>query len=99
MQRLQKENAKAEEDLLKVAEEMKLYVSGSADAKKHSLREKLQQKILEQEKTAKQLKDEQMALKDLQTKNMQQVRFWKELEMYYMHSHQITNNTFFFQGS
>lgn len=82
MQRLQQENAKAEEDLRKVGEEMKLYVSGSADAKKNSLREQLQQKISEQEKIAKQLKDEQMALKDLQTKNMQQVRFWKELETY-----------------
>lgn len=82
IERLEKEITKAEEDTVKVAEEVKLYVSGSNDAKKNSLREQLQQKIAEQERVAKQLKDEQTTLKDLQNKSAQQVRYWKDLERF-----------------
>jgi len=80
IEKLDRENQKAELDLVRVAQEVKLYVSGSTEAKKNSLREQLQKKVADQEKIGKQLKEEQVAMKDRLAKCSDQVRYWKDLE-------------------
>lgn len=76
---LETENKRAKEYVVKVSEEMKIYVSGPGH-KRQSLREQLNQKINEQEKISKQLKEEQKMVKDEQSKRALQFQYWKDLE-------------------
>ena len=64
----------------RVAEEIKLYVSNKPEDKARSLREKYLKAIGDGEKRAKQLKEEQRAVREAVTDNAKQTRMWADLE-------------------
>lgn len=73
---------KGRRDMERANEELKLYVSGVADGKGRSVRDRLQQQIVEQEKTHGQLQEEQRHLKEQLPRLESQVQHWQRLEKY-----------------
>ena len=64
----------------RVAAEMKTYVSSNAAEKKKSLRDQFTQKIQEQEKLGKALRDKQKAVRESHGSSVKQVKMWKDLK-------------------
>lgn len=77
---LEAENNRAKDYSVKVGEELKIYISTNPEIRKKSLREQLNQKITEQEKLGKYLREEQKMVKNNQAQKALQVQYWKDLE-------------------